>query len=195
MTRFTVSLSAALLALAMVAPDAHGQRLGVEVRAANAVATQKLAGADLSTGIGFGGLLAYRVNEHVAPYGGWDWFQFHAVESSLGSDLDFEETGYSLGLRFENAFGLGSRFHYRVEAGGTYKHVEVEDDGGDRIADSGHEPGFELGGGLLILLGESWRISPTFRYRSLQPVFDVDGVTTEGTLRYAALEFGASYWF
>jgi hypothetical protein len=184
-----------MLALAPGTPEAHAQKVGVELRATHAVATQKLAGAELETGLGIGGAIAYRLQSHVAAYAGWDWMRFHTPESFAGADMDFEETGYSLGLRFENAFGYGSKFRYRVEAGGTYKHVEVENDVGDLIADSGHEPGFEVGGGLLILLGESWRISPAIRYRSLQPDFEVAGVETRGTLSYAALEFATSYWF
>ena len=63
------------------------------------------------------------------------------------------------------------------------------------IADSGHEPGFEVAGGLVLPIAGSWRLGPTLRYRSLSPVFDIDGIETEGTLHYAVLELGFSYQF
>jgi hypothetical protein len=194
MRRLVGSLAAALVALSS-ASELQGQDWSVDVRATTAAATQKLAGSDLDTGLGIGGAFVYRINRHLSSYAGWDWLRFHTSESFAGSDVDFEETGYTLGLRFENAFAPYSDFVYRIEAGATYKHVEVENDGGDLIADSGHEPGFEVAGGLAIPLGDVWRLSPTVRFRSLQPAFEVDGVTTNGSLRYAAFDVGVTYRF
>ena len=195
MRRFAAYSAVAVLALSLSAGDLDAQRWGVDLHATGAAATQKLAGAELRTGIGGGGTLLYQLQRHLTAYGGWDWVRFHASESFAGSDLDFDETGYTLGLRFEHPLGLQSNFLYRVEAGGTYKHVEIHDARGEPIADSGHEPGFELAGGLLIPVTGSWRLGPTFRFRSLQPAFEVEGITTEGTLQYAALDLGVSYRF
>jgi hypothetical protein len=194
MRRSNGSIAILVLALSIGASEARAQALGIGLRTTGAVSTQKLAGAELDTGLGFGGVLSYRLQQHLAAYGGWDWLRFHAAESFAGADADFEETGYTLGLRFEHPFGDGS-VSYRVEAGMTYKHVEVENEAGDLVADSGHEPGFELGGGLVLPLRGAWRLAPSIRYRSLQPVFEVDGLTRESALRYAAVELGLSYRF
>ena len=63
------------------------------------------------------------------------------------------------------------------------------------MEDSGHELGFEAGGGLVIPLGERWRIAPTLRFRTLSPSFDVSGVTTKSDFRYAGFEVGVSRKF
>jgi hypothetical protein len=188
------SVAALILALSLPAPRAHAQVLGADLRTTGAISTQQLAGAELDNGLGIGGVVTYGLQQHLAAYAGWDWLRFHAVESFAGADADFEETGYTLGLRFEHPFEDGSA-SYRVEAGITYKHVEVEDEAGELVADSGHEPGFEVGGGIVLPLGESWRLAPSLRYRSLQPAFEIEGVTRETALRYAALELGLSYRF
>jgi hypothetical protein len=95
----------------------------------------------------------------------------------------------------EHPLNDASRILYRLEGGGTYKHVEIEDTGGDMIADSGHGLGFEVGAGAVVPLGQSWRLSPVVRYRSISPEFTIDGVTTSGELNYLALELGLAYRF
>jgi hypothetical protein len=127
---------------------------------------------------------------HLHLYAGWDWLHFAADQSFAGSDQDFEETGYTMGLRFQHPFRDGGRLSYRVETGGTFKHVEIENGDGNIIADSGHELGFELGAGVVMPVGASWTITPLARFRSLSPEFTIAGTTTTGTLRYAALELG-----
>lgn len=171
------------------------QQLSLDLRAVGATSTQRLAGADLSVGVGFGATLAYRIQPHVSTYGGWDWMHFQAEQSFAGADMDFEETGYTLGLRFDHPIRGDSGPLFRIEAGGTYKHVEVENTSGDIVADSGHELGLEAGGGVVIPLGTAWRLTPTVRFRSLSPAFDVTGVTTKTDLRYMGVELGVSRQF
>jgi hypothetical protein len=146
-------------------------------------------------GFGFGATLARNIQPHLAAYGGWDWLRFHATESFAGSDRHFQETGYTLGLRFEHPFDYESDVLYRIELGGTYKHVEVENVAGELIADSGHLLGVEVSGGIVVPLGRSWRVSPTIRLRSMRPEFEIEGVTSKGDLRYVGLEAGMSYRF
>lgn len=184
-----------LALLALPAGEAHAQRLTADLRTAVAAPTQNLADADLGTGFGFGATLAWRLQPHLHAYGGWDWMHFRADRSFAGAERDFEETGYTFGLRFEHPFRDVSRILYRLEAGGTYKHIEIEDDDGALIADSKHGLGFELGGGVLVPLGESWRFVPALRYRALSREFTTGGTTTKGDLRYTALEIGISRRF
>lgn len=171
------------------------QQLAADLRAVGATSTQRLAGADLSVGVGFGATLAYRIQPHLSAYGGWDWINFRADQSFAGADMDFVETGYTLGLRFDHPISGDSGPLFRIEAGGTYKHVEVENTSGNIITDSGHELGFEAGGGVVIPLGTAWRLTPTVRFRSLSPAFDITGATTRSEFRYVGVEFGVSRQF
>jgi hypothetical protein len=175
--------------------DVAAQKVAVDLRAVGATSTQRLAGADLSVGVGFGMTVGYHLQPHLLAYGGWDWIHFQADQSFAGPDMDFEETGYTAGLRFEHPIGAESLTLFRIEGGATYKHVEIENVGGDIIGDSGHRFGFEGGGGLVFALGEDWRFTPTLRFRSLSPAFDITGVTTKSDLRYAGIELGVSRKF
>jgi opacity protein-like surface antigen len=188
-------LAAAGLTLALATPEVQAQRYTMELRTTGAVSTKKLSGAELDTGFGLGATVAYLIQPHLAAYGGWDWLRFHADQSFAGTDRDFEETGYTVGLRFEHPFSYESEVLYRIEAGSTYKHVEVEDDSGDLIADSGHGLGFEVGAGLAMPLSDTWRLSPTVRYRLLRPEFEIAGATSHGDLSYLGLDVGLSYRF
>jgi hypothetical protein len=192
MVRAFIALAAAS-ALLGAYNDIAAQRVAVDVRAVGATSTQRLAGADLSVGLGFGMTVGCHLRPHLLAYGGWDWMHFQADQSFTGPDMDFHETGYTAGLRFEHPMGAESLTLIRIEGGATYKHVEIENVGGDIVGDSGHRFGFEGGGGLVFRLGEDRRLTPTLRFRSLSPAFDITGVTTKTELRYAGIELGMSW--
>lgn len=194
MLRIIVLLATAS-ALLGAARELQAQRAAVELRALGAASTQKLAGTDLSLGGGLGATFSYRVQPHLAAYVGWDWIRFQADESFAGADVDFEETGYGAGLRFEHPIGNRERPLFRVEAGGTYRHIEIENAAGDVVADSGHDFGFEASGGVVLPLGRSWRVTPTMRFRSLSAGFEITGVATKSDLRYVGIELGVSRRF
>lgn len=183
------------LAAAAFTGDLAAQRITLDLRGAVAAPTSELGGTDLGTGAGFGGTVAWQLQPHLHLYGGWDWMRFAADNWFAGPEPDFEETGYTFGLRFEHPLRTTSRTLYRLEAGGTYKHIEVEDANGDVIEDTGHGLGYELGAGLLMPLGETWKLAPTLRYRALSRDFTVGATTTAGDLRYVALEIGFSRRF
>ena len=181
---------AAVTLLIATAPVEAQPRFAVDLRVAVATPTSKLAGTELDVGFGVGGALAYRLYQHLHLYGGWDWQQFSADQSFAGAKTDFEETGYTLGLRFEHPFRESSGLAYRLEGGATYKHIEVENDAGTLVTDTDHGAGFEAGAGLVTPLGKSFLLTTTLRYRSLQRDFVVGNNTTSGTLQYGALEVG-----
>lgn len=187
---------ALFLIVLVPAPGLVAQRLTLDLRGAYAVPTADLDDAKLDAGPGFGATLALGVMPHLHLYGGWDWIHFaNTGDSFAGSDLDFEETGYTFGLRFEHPIAA-SRVHYRLEAGGTYKHIEVEDADGEAVVDSEHGLGLELGAGVLMPLGSGdWRLVAALRYRSLDRDFEIGNVTTDASLRYAAIEVGISKRF
>lgn len=187
--------TAAAMAFALAPHATHAQRVTIDLRAATGFPSADLADAALDPGYGFGTSIAWRAQEHMHLYGGWDWLHFTAEQSFAGSDLDFDETGYTFGLRFEHPWRGASRLLYRLEAGGTYKHIEVEDADGDPVVDSKHGLGYELGAGLLVPIGRGWRMAPTLRWRALRRDFEIGNVTTSGDLRYVGLEVGLSRRF
>lgn len=187
---------ATMIAMAATALPVTAQgRFSFDLRAAGAAPTSNLAGADLTTGFGLGATVAIRLQPHLHLYGGWDWFGFSADQSFAGADSDFEETGYTYGLRFEHPFGAAMGLNYRLEAGGTFKHIEIESDDGDIIGDSEHSVGFEFGAGAVLGANRSWQIVPMLRFRSLSPEFTIGNVRTDATLRYVALELGIARRF
>lgn len=169
-------------------------RVGVEVRGGLAVPTTDLGAVDLSAGFGFEGTLAYRVLEHLAVYGGWDWHHFTPDDAAAMEETDIEETGYAFGLRFQHPLGGAGGPWIQARAGGTVNHIEVET-GGETTADSGHGLGWEAGLGLLFPLGDRWKLGPGARYRSLTRELTSDGVTGDVDLRYFALEVVVSRIF
>jgi hypothetical protein len=196
MKRAILSLTVVgLTGFALVAGDLNAQTVTVEMGPAAAMPTTELAGTNLDGGAGFGGTVALRVLPHVHLYGGWNWLRFTANQSFVGVDRDFEETGYTFGLRFEHPFGEAREELFRVEGGGTYKHVEIENDAGEVLENSGHSLGFEVGAGVVVPLGGAWRISPMLRYRSLSPDFELNGSTVRGDLSYGSVEVGVSRQF
>jgi hypothetical protein len=118
-----------LIALLVAAPlDAQGP-WSLDFRAGAALPTQDVGQDEVATGFGFEGALGYRFMEHLGAYAGWDWHKFTAEQSFAGADVDFEETGYAYGLRFEHPLSgeSGTGAAYILRAGGTYNHLEIED--------------------------------------------------------------------
>lgn len=181
-----------VLALVVGVPTSSAQsRWQFELRPGVAIPTQDLADASLQTGLGFEGTIGYRLMPHLAVYGGWDWHHFNAKQSFAGADMDFEETGYAFGLRFQHPLrGETGGVAFQLRAGGTVNHIEVEDNDGELVVDTDHGLGFDLGVGLALRAGSGWELVPGVRYRSLKRDFVIGTTTTPGTLSYLALEVG-----
>jgi opacity protein-like surface antigen len=189
---FLIILTVILL---MTIQNAKAQNnLSLEVRTGADFATEKLGDADLNTGFGFEATLAYRFMPHLSAYAGWGWHKFTADESFAGSDVDFEETGYTFGLQFLHPMGL-SNLDYYIRAGGIYNHIEVENNDGNITADSGHGLGWQAEAGLVFPLNDNWSLKPGVRYRSLSRDIEIENVTTSTDLRYIELGVGISVKF
>jgi hypothetical protein len=194
---FTTTL--VVIALTCVSQIAFSQnRLTFEFRPGVNFPTGDLGDADLKTGCGFEGVLAYRFMTHLAVYAGWGWNRFQADESFAGVDVDFEETGYTYGLQFIHPIGQ-LNMNVLLRAGALSNHIEVENSSGDIIADSGHGYdsgiGWQVEGGLAVPLGEKWLVMPTVRYRSLPRELNIGAVTTDVDLNYISLGVGISRIF
>ncbi len=178
----------------IVQPLSAQKRVSFELRGAANAAIQDLGDAKLETGIGIEGTIAYRFMEHLSIYGGWSWNHFASGESFAGTNIDFEETGYSFGLRFIHPIGT-SNLSYLVGGGGLYNHIEAENEAGDIIADTGHGLGWQLDAGIVIPIGESLRITPGIRYRALSREFQIDAFKTPVDLNYLSAGLGISWLF
>jgi hypothetical protein len=171
----------------------NNRRFGLEIRPGASLATAKLGDAELKPGMGFEGTLQYNFFKGAALYAGWGWNKFASEESFAGIDIDFEETGYVMGLRYtyrlpESPLGLFAR------AGAVYNHIEVED-GSDIITDSGHGWGWQAEAGVDISFGKGWMLRPGLKYQSLNRDLTVGNTTRNVDLNYMSLGVGISKFF
>lgn len=183
------ALAAAVL-FALSTPAAAQSPFGFELRGGPAFATQDLGDAALDLGLGFEGSLSFWPMPHTAVYAGWDWHRFVVSETSfLGEDIDVEETGYAFGVRFEHPIGGPGSTAVALRAGGIWNHIEVEDDAGDLVADSGHGLGWEAMAGFAVPV-KGWHVVPSMRFRTLSRDLEVGGAATAVDLTYFAVEVG-----
>jgi predicted porin len=169
------------------------RRFGLELRPGISIATVKLGDAELKPGMGFEGTLQYNVWNGASLYAGWGWNKLASDESFAGNNIDFEETGYVMGLRYayrlpESPLGLFAR------AGAIYNHIEVED-GGDVIADSDHGWGWQAEVGVDISLGKDWSLRPGLKYQTLNRDLTVGNTTRNVDLNYLSPGIGISKFF
>ena len=194
MKRFQAVL--VVLCLAAAVPAHADRQWSLELRAGGGP-SQDPNEAALGPGLGFEGLLEYRLMPHVLGYGGWDWHHFGSDQSFAGTDMDFEETGYAFGLRFEHPFTgeAGAGPAWWVRTGVTVNHIEIENPDGDIVGDSGHGLGWEAGTGVTVPVADRWKITPGLRYRALSRDVTVSGATSKVDLSYMLFEIGLSRSF
>lgn len=131
---------------------------------------------------------------HLAAYTGWGWNRFTSSQSFAGSNMDFEETGYTLGLQFIHPVA-SSKINFVIAAGGIYNHIETENTNGDIISDSGHGWGWQMEAGVSAPLSKRLNLMPTVRYRSLSRDIKVESSSTAVDLNYVSVGAGLSWTF
>lgn len=178
----------AVLAFSGMAQD-NTKKSGFELSAGVAFPVSDPGGADLKTGFGFEGIFHYQFMPHLGLYAGWGWNRNQARESFAGKDIDFEETGYVLGLQFKHGIG-SSPVSWYARAAGLYNHIELENKAGDIIYDSGHGLGWQVAGGIDIDLGRTWSLTPGLKFNSLNREIEVEGNSTELRLNYLSARVG-----
>ena len=164
-------------------------RLSLELRANGAFPTEQLGGADLQFGFGFEGAVNYRILPHLGAYAGWGWHRFTTDEFLTDTNIDVEETGYTFGLQFMHPLGVSSLSYY-VRAGGIYNHLELENESGDIMADTGHGLGWQVGAGVAIPLGRDWHLLPGVKYSSLSRDLAIGDYRTTADLKYVSVGVG-----
>ncbi len=176
-----------ILALLLIAAMASAQdRWSLEFRPGASFATTDFGSVNLETGFGFEGTVNYHFMPHLSAYLGWGWSHFASDPAPAGEKLDFEETGYTVGLRFVHPVG-GSGLSYKVGAGAIFNHVEIEDNAGERIADTGHGAGWQVEAGVAIPLSTWLVLTPDVRYRSLSREITIGTMTTPADLNYISV--------
>ena len=148
--------------LALTAGFAHAQyRVGLEVNGGAAFPMEDLGTMALNTGAGAGLTATLQVLPHTHLYAGWEFYRFTPEDDAAAERV--MDTGYAFGAKFQHP--LLRNIEGWVRAGGVYNHVEVENDE-EELADTGHELGWEAGGGLSIPLTSRFALMPGVRYRT-----------------------------
>ncbi len=188
-----LSIIGMMIMLAVQVASAQN-RISWEIRTGVDFATQELGNADLNTGFGFDGILSYRFMPHTSLFGGWGWHRFTSDDSFAGTNMDFEETGYTFGLEYMHPLRT-SQLDFYIRGGGIYNHIEVESSDGDITADSDHGLGWQIEGGVAFDLGNRWILKPGVRYRSLSRDIEVGNTTTDTDLTVFNTSIGISRTF
>lgn len=145
-------------------------RWAFELSTGASYATADIGDANLNAGPAIEGTFYYRFMEHTGIYLGWGWKKFGVDHSFAGNNMDFEETGYTYGLQFKHPLAQ-TGLSYVVRAGGNYSHVEIENNDGDIVSNTGHGLGWQAAGGIELPLGRSWTLIPSLKYSSLSRDF------------------------
>lgn len=148
----------------------------------------------LKTGFGLEGVISYNFMTQFGVYAGWSWNKFAADQSFSGSNMDFEETGYSYGIQYFIPIGTSDSRVF-VRAGGLWNHIELENNDGELINDTGHGFGWQVETGISVPISERWKIQPGIRYRSLSRDFPTGSTSIEANLNYISLGLGIVYSF
>lgn len=169
-------------------------RFSVAIRPAANFPAKDLSNTNLKTGFGFEGTITYKFLPQLGAYAGWGWNHFAADKSFAGTDMDFEETGYSLGLQFIHPIE-NSKLKYQVGGGVIYNHIEIENSKGDIIADSKHGWGWRAEAGIDVPVTKRLHLTPTVRYQALSRDFTIGETQTAGDLNYVSAGVGISWSF
>lgn len=193
LTRIIASLAGITLLFCSVELEAQ-DKWSLTIKPAVNVPAKEIQGTELATGYGIDGSLSYGITDFLALNAGWGWNKFSADNSFAGNDMDFEATGYTLGIQF-NYPTTPSKITYSVGVGGIYNHIEIENSNGDIVADSGHDLGAQVEAGISIKAGNHFALVPFARYRALSNEFNMDQTTQAFKLQYFSAGLGLSWIF
>jgi len=184
-----VVLIAMVLVSVNVLAQQQEKRFGFELSGGPSFSTSDPGNTNLKTGAGFEGIFHYRFLKHTGVYAGWGWNRFASDGATAAGKLDFEETGYVFGLQFKHPVGA-SNLSYFLRAGGLYNHIEIENEDGEIIEDSGHGLGWQLAGGVDIPLGKNWSITPGVKFNSLTREMQSNETKADMDFNYISVRVG-----
>ena len=184
-----------MLSLTLLSTSATAQnRWGFTITPAANFSTKDLGNAKLKTGFGADAILSYRFSDNLGIYGGWGWNKFSSAQSFAGTDIDFVQTGYSIGLQFLQPIA-STQMKFILGAGAIYKHIETENSKGDAINDTGHGWGWEANAGISLPLGKHFNFIPTIKYSALLRNIQILTTSTPVDLNYLSVGAGLNWTF
>lgn len=188
--RTKVFIALAMFALLTTITEAQekGKRFGFEISGGPSFATREFA-EGLRMGYSVEGTIHYRFMPFTGIYAGWGENWFSTETSSSITNRDYEETGYVLGLQLKYPF-KGSRSSFFLRAGALYNHIEVENDNGEILEDTGHGPGYQLAAGIDISLGSGWSLTPGVKFNSLSRETVYEGASGQLHYQYISARIG-----
>lgn len=167
-------------------------KFGITITPAANYPVDELGTTKLKNGFGGDVSLSFNITENLGISGGWGWNKFSASESFAGSDIFFEEKGYSAGILFMQPIG-DSKMKLIFGAGGTYKHIETQNSNSELIYDSGLGWGWEAKTGFSFPLGEHFNVIPTLKYSELSRDIEFLTLRIPVDLRYLSLGVGFNW--
>lgn len=172
----------------------YGQeRFSAEFRPGLSFPLDKMGGSKINTGYGFEFTVAYDVIPDVGLYAGWGWKKFDAENAFLTNRVDIFEKGYTAGIQY--IYRNESSLSYLIRGGLVYNHLEIEDNSGELIAESGHGMGWQAEAGFSLEIGNNWDLRPTLRYRNLPGNIEVFNGQMAVDLQYISLGVGLAKRF
>ena len=192
-TRVFIALAMVTLISATADAQEKERRFGLEISGGQSFATREFV-EGLRMGYGVEGTIHYRFLPFAGIYAGWGENWFSTETSSSDTNRDYEETGYVLGLQFQYPF-KGTRSSLFLRAGALYNHIEVENDNGDILQDTGHGPGYQVAGGVDIGLGSGWSLTPGIKFNSLSREAELEGETMILDYQYLSARIGIMKMF
>lgn len=187
-----MSISILIFSNTGIAQDS--KRWSLNLRPSANYTTNKFGDATLNFGYGAEGIIAYWFIPKLSIYAGWGWNKFQAEKSFAGSNIDVVETGYRAGLQFRCPIG-SSKIQYLLAGGALFNHIEIENEGGNIVGDSGHGLGWQAESGIVIPLGERFSLTPTVRYQSLMREINIGMINTPVDLNYVSGGISLSFLF
>ena len=192
-TKVLLALTMTVILSVTALAQEKDKRFAFEINGGPSVPTKEFV-EGIRMGFGFECIFQYRLLPHTGIYGGWgaNWLSTESTNSE--NNMDYEETGYVLGLDFRHPIG-DSKLSYYIRAGALYNHIETENDEGDIINDTKHGPGFQLAGGLDFNLGNNWSLTPGIKFNYLSRDTEYEGTPTQLDYQYISLRIGLAKKF
>lgn len=154
--------------------------------------TSSIEQSNLRVGNGFELTTAYTIMPHLEVYAGWGWTSFDSDEDFTEENINYEESGYTLGGRLVIPINK-SKLKYFVKGGIVLNKIEVERSETSIKAKTDREVGVQLGAGVQILIYKHWNLVPELRYRGISSSLDTENTSTNIDLKYISLGVGLRY--
>ncbi len=192
-TKVLLALTMTVILSVTALAQEKDKRFAFEINGGLSVPTKEFV-EGIRMGFGFEGTFQYRFMPHTSVYGGWgaNWLSTESTNSE--NNMDYEETGYVLGLDFRHPIG-DSKLLYYVRAGALYNHIETENAEGEILNDTKHGPGFQLAGGLDFNIGNNWSLTPGIKFNYLSRDTEYEGTPTQIDYQYIAVRIGIAKKF